>query len=126
MLRRLEKRILVDLPNVEAREQMLRYHLPPILNTNPVINCDIFYSFLAEEMTGYSGSDIKLVCKEAAMQAVRGIFSVLEEKDGGNLEKITVRTITTEDVQRALDKTRPSAAHFGDKYQLWQQQFGSN
>lgn len=29
LLRRLEKRILVPLPSAEAREAMVRYHLPP-------------------------------------------------------------------------------------------------
>ena len=29
LLRRLEKRILVPLPSIEAREMMVRHHLPP-------------------------------------------------------------------------------------------------
>ena len=33
MLRRLEKRILVNLPSEEARKQMLCHHLPPVINT---------------------------------------------------------------------------------------------
>ena len=31
MLRRLEKRILVDLPTKAARFEMLRHHLPPVI-----------------------------------------------------------------------------------------------
>lgn len=57
------------------------------------------------------------------MQAVRGIFQQLETNS--NQTDLAVRTITTQDVQIALDKTRPSAAHFGDKYTTWQEQFGS-
>lgn len=34
MLRRLEKRILVDLPIYEARRSMFHSHLPPIVNPN--------------------------------------------------------------------------------------------
>jgi SpoVK/Ycf46/Vps4 family AAA+-type ATPase len=34
---------------------------------------------------GYSGSDIRLVCKEAAMSAMREAFSVLETCQNGNI-----------------------------------------
>jgi SpoVK/Ycf46/Vps4 family AAA+-type ATPase len=32
---------------------------------------------------GYSGSDIRLVCKEAAMNALREAFSILETRENG-------------------------------------------
>ena len=31
MLRRLEKRILVDLPTIDARKAMFKHHLPPVV-----------------------------------------------------------------------------------------------
>ncbi len=34
---------------------------------------------------GYSGSDIKLVCKEAAMKSVRKVFAILENLNEGIL-----------------------------------------
>lgn len=34
-------------------------------------------------MEGYSGSDIKLVCREAAMRPVRKIFNALENQQSG-------------------------------------------
>lgn len=38
---------------------------------------------LFQETEGYSGSDIKLVCREAAMRPVRKIFNVLENYQSG-------------------------------------------
>uniref|UniRef100_A0A1I8GHE0 Katanin p60 ATPase-containing subunit A-like 2 n=1 Tax=Macrostomum lignano TaxID=282301 RepID=A0A1I8GHE0_9PLAT len=81
MLRRLEKRILVDLPNHEARQKMMEQHLPPISRQPDgglELRCDVDYERAAALTEGYSGSDITLVCKEAAMRVVRKIFDALE------------------------------------------------
>ena len=50
MLRRLEKRILVDLPNPEAREAMLKQYLPPLIHSvegSVEIKTEIDYERLA-------------------------------------------------------------------------------
>lgn len=39
---------------------------------------DTPYDVLVEKSEGYSGSDIRLVCKEAAMQTLRRLMAVLE------------------------------------------------
>jgi len=44
MLRRLEKRILVDLPSQSARLAMFRHHLPPVISQSAFpITTDIDY-----------------------------------------------------------------------------------
>lgn len=48
MLRRLEKRILVDLPICDARKAMLKRYLPPIVNDRPTLKSDLNYQLLAE------------------------------------------------------------------------------
>ncbi|XP_048360275.1 katanin p60 ATPase-containing subunit A-like 2 [Sphaerodactylus townsendi] len=84
MLRRLEKRILVDLPSKEAREAMVQHWLPAVSNSGGVeLRTNLDYASLSQEMEGYSGSDVKLVCKEAAMRPVRKIFSALENHHPG-------------------------------------------
>lgn len=49
MLRRLEKRILVDLPVEEARKKMIAFHLPEVINPDCAleIKTDIDYEYLA-------------------------------------------------------------------------------
>ena len=49
MLRRLEKRILVDLPVPSARRAMIAHHLPPVISTRPIsITSSIDYDRVAE------------------------------------------------------------------------------
>ncbi|CAH8656155.1 unnamed protein product [Dicrocoelium dendriticum] len=132
MLRRLEKRILVDLPNKQARRRMFETFLPPVPSSNTPgfiqLVCHIDYDQAAELTEGYSGSDIRLVCKEAAMSVVRKIFDILESNtDKSQLQKhIRLDPITTEDVEAAIRSTMPSARQLVEKYQEWQRSYGSS
>ncbi|KAM5193443.1 katanin p60 ATPase-containing subunit A-like 2 [Mantella aurantiaca] len=128
MLRRLEKRILVDLPSKEAREAMIQHWLPPVSNSGGVeLRTELQYSTLGEETDGYSGSDIKLVCKEAAMRPVRKIFDALETHQPGNKDMPAIRldTVTTSDFLEVLAHTKPSAKSLAEKYSAWQKEFES-
>ncbi|KAL3313703.1 Katanin p60 ATPase-containing subunit A-like 2 [Cichlidogyrus casuarinus] len=134
MLRRLEKRILVDLPTKEARKVMFKNLLPPVPasnnNTGLELSCRIDYDKVADLTEGYSGSDIRLVCKEAAMRVVRSIFAILENP-ASHMEGIErdvhvkLEPVTTGDVEAALQTTMPSASKLSGKYQDWQRQYGS-
>ncbi|NWU87071.1 KATL2 protein, partial [Onychorhynchus coronatus] len=128
MLRRLEKRILVDLPSKEARQVMIQHWLPPLSNSGGVrLRTELDYSLLSQETDGYSGSDIKLVCKEAAMRPVRKIFDALENHQPGNskLPVIQLDTITTADFLDVITHTKPSAKNLSRKYMAWQREFES-
>ncbi|KAK3910556.1 Putative homeodomain transcription factor [Frankliniella fusca] len=134
LLRRLEKRILVDLPDVEAREQILRHHLPPAPSTpppraraaaKPVLTCHLDYTQLAQETEGYSGADLRLVCKEAAMQALRGVFTHLDS-GAPDCAALHLDAVTTASVRSALARTRPCGARNAERFRAWQQQFGAS
>ncbi|XP_038646400.1 katanin p60 ATPase-containing subunit A-like 2 isoform X2 [Scyliorhinus canicula] len=128
MLRRLEKRILVDLPSKEARQAMILHWLPPLSDSGGVaLRTELDYSLLGEETEGYSGSDIKLVCKEAAMRPVRKIFDALENHQTGknSLPIFHLETVTTNDVLDVIIHTKPSAKKLCQKYTAWQHEYES-
>ncbi|KAL2343654.1 hypothetical protein Fmac_004939 [Flemingia macrophylla] len=123
MLRRLEKRILVPLPEPVARRAMFEELLPPQPD-----NELIPYDLLVERTEGYSGSDIRLLCKETAMQPLRRLMSQLEKRQEEVVpeeELPTVGPIRAEDIEIALKNTRPSAHLHAHKYDKFNADYGS-
>nr|XP_023903606.1 katanin p60 ATPase-containing subunit A-like 2 isoform X1 [Quercus suber] len=122
MLRRLEKRILVPLPEPEARRSMLEELLPSQPDEEKLP-----YDLLVERTEGFSGSDIRLLCKEAAMQPLRRVMALLEERQEvvpeDDLPK--VGPIRHEDVEIALKNTRPSAHLHAHRYEKFNTDYGS-
>ncbi|KAF4360189.1 hypothetical protein F8388_000058 [Cannabis sativa] len=122
MLRRLEKRILVPLPEPEARRAMVEELLPSKPSEE-----NLPYDTLVEKTEGFSGSDIRLLCKEAAMQPLRRLMAQLEDK----LEVVPedelpkVGPITHEDIEAALKNTRPSAHLHAHRYEKFNSDYGS-
>jgi katanin p60 ATPase-containing subunit A1 len=121
----LEKRVLVPLPDEESRESMFRAFL-----TDDLAVSDLDFRDLAHRTQGYSGSDIRLVCKEAAMQPLRKLMDRLKEEYGdGYLDQVDpsevkLELITKEDVAVALERTSASDAYDTAKYEEWQRKFG--
>eukprot|EP00948_MAST-09A_sp_MAST-9A-sp1_P001087 g1087.t1 len=150
MLRRLEKRILVPLPDEEVRKTLFQRNLPSrkskIQNANNesaaptfsnVFGKELDYETYAKQTEGYSGSDIKLVCKEAAMRPMRRL---IDELEGGsllsNVRGDTTRTsnggqiqmdpVVHDDVAAALECVQPSSSHAPALYTKWEEEFGSS
>lgn len=122
MLRRLEKRILVPLPEPEARRAMFEELLPLQPDEEPMP-----YDLLVDRTEGYSGSDIRLLCKETAMQPLRRLMTQLEqEPDVVPEEELPkVGPVVPEDVEAALRNTRPSAHLLAHKYDTFNADYGS-
>ncbi|QRV80906.1 AAA family ATPase [Ceratobasidium sp. AG-Ba] len=66
VLRRLPCRLLVDLPGVEAREEILK-----IMLKDDELASDVNVSELARKTDRFSGSDLKNLCVAAAMDALK-------------------------------------------------------
>ena len=130
LLRRLEKRVLVPLPDQEARRQMVSSFLAGRIGDDCAIDD------YAAQTEGYSGSDLRLVCKEAAMRPVRRLVTQLEAMEssrGGEavpdaeVERLMgANRVTHDDMTLAMKGTKPSAKLFADKYRTWEAQFGSS
>lgn len=127
LLRRLEKRILVPLPEEESRKMMFVSLLTPdIADRNVQESFDLF----AQKTNGYSGSDIRLVCKEASMQPLRRLMDNLHQEYGEDYlddvlpSEVKLDLITKDDVLLALERTSASDAYDTAKYEQWQNKFG--
>lgn len=130
LLRRLEKRILIPLPELEARKSLVNLLVPPSKSDN------LDYEEIASLMEGYSGSDIRLVCKEAAMKPLRRLMDQIEsiqDEDTFDWTPVTdpekvpqPDPVSMEDFQKALETTK-AATHTveNSKYQKWMEEFGS-
>jgi katanin p60 ATPase-containing subunit A1 len=106
MLRRLEKKIFIDLPNIEARKTLFKINLPRDIVDgygNKIVDSGLDYDIAALRTEGYSGSDIALICKEASMSALRELFENIE--NGGNTKR---RLISTHDILKAIEGTKPT------------------
>ena len=120
--RRLEKRILVPLPNMEARKKIFASNL-----LRARCDQDVNMDRLAECTEGYSGADIVSVCKESMMRPLRRIMRRLEDPTLSPTDRTTVSLdpVCMEDVEAALQATRPSAKENIEKYERFSKEFGS-
>ncbi|XP_012266225.2 katanin p60 ATPase-containing subunit A-like 2 [Athalia rosae] len=123
LLRRLEKRILVDLPNAKTRFEFLRTYVDPELSQ------DKEFFEIVQMTEGYSCADIKLICKEAWMMQLRPIWQMLEENkivrsEIGKMNHGTISELSY--LKAALDGIKPTAKHVAEMYQRWKERFGAS
>ena len=114
-LRRFAKRILVPLPDTEARMAQFRLYTAPLTLAD-----DVSLESLAKLSDGYSGSDIKDICQGVQLRVVRELF-----KSGNALDKeTTTRPITVADFKEVMRTRRPSVSpDMLRAYTQWSEQF---
>lgn len=130
VLRRMPRRILVDLPDVETREEILRVSM-----AKNRMASDIDFSEVARQLEGYTGSDIKEVCREAVVCIAHEAAKSLEERSADKREdyadveeeEAMLRPVTREDFTRALQKLSASVSERGREVSRvweWNDQYG--
>ena len=100
-LRRFSKRIIVPLPDIEARMAQFKLYTAPLTLAE-----DVNLETLAKLSDGYSGSDIKDICQGVQLRVVRELF-----KSGNALDKeSTTRPITVADFKEIMRTRKPSVS----------------
>lgn len=119
---RLEKRVLIPLPDTEGREHLLKINLRGIK-----VDDNLNLKEIAEKMKGYSGSDITNVCRDAAMMGMRRITADLEADQIKQLQPEDFDLpVTKQDFIEAIKKTSPSVSNEDIvKYTKWMEEFGA-
>ncbi len=98
---RFEKRIHVPLPNTEARAAILEIHMEDI-EISPTID----FEEMADLTEGYSGRDISIVCREAAMEPIRDLQRTGRLDD--EREILDIRPVSRDDFLSAIENIRPA------------------
>ena len=129
VLRRFPRRILVDLPDARTREEILRVTMK-FNRVSPEVN----FTTVAESLEGYTGSDVKEVCREAVVRISNEQAKILERGGGGEVGGdcsdttfSVLRDVTKEDFSNAIKKLKKSVSEDGistQKVAKWNEEFG--
>jgi vacuolar protein-sorting-associated protein 4 len=95
--RRFERRILVPIPEYEARVRIFEIHTKG-LDLAP----DVDFNLLGEKTDGYAGSDIALICREASLQPIREMDASGAIRD----KEVSARAVNLQDFLEALKNVR--------------------
>ncbi|CAG5059029.1 unnamed protein product [Parnassius apollo] len=117
MLRRLEKRIYIPLPDLKARAQLFETYL----NVRTIeLYPKVDFELLAAKTEGYSGSDVKLACKETLMMNVRKMLpNMLNRSQSGRKDRLDLS-----DIMAAIERTKPVSKNLAKKHVDWQEEMG--
>ncbi|HEY6284002.1 MAG TPA: AAA family ATPase [Nitrososphaerales archaeon] len=116
-LRRFNKRILVPLPDTEARMSQFRLYTAPL-----TLDEDVDLDVLARLSEGHSGSDIKDICQGVQLRVVRELFKTGKALDNNT----TTRPITVADFKEIMRTRKPSVtAEMARAYQQWSNSFNA-
>lgn len=98
---RFEKKIHVPLPDKQARSKIFEIHMEDV-EVSPTVD----YDEMADLTEGYSGRDISVVCREAAMEPIRDLQRSGRMDD--SQEILDIRPVSRDDLLQAIENIRPA------------------
>ena len=102
---RFDREIEIGVPNAEGRLEILQMHTRGM----PLAN-DIDLRELASELHGYTGADIKALCREAAMKALRRYLPEIDlQGEKVSSDALEVIEITNKDFKEGMKEIIPTA-----------------
>lgn len=145
--RRFERRVLIPLPDKDARSYLLRNKLKGLDSKLK----DSDFENIVEKTEGYSGADLEILCRDAAFEPLKLAqrtfkfkelkiegkirYSPVEPSSTGNFKQSSVYDLpegslvlpdlTGSDLEKALVRSKPSVSHSDLKqYDEWTKQYG--
>ncbi|CAN0032033.1 unnamed protein product [Scytosiphon promiscuus] len=127
VLRRMPRRILVDLPDAETREEILKVSM-----AKNRVDASVNFTAITAELEGFTGSDIKEVCREAVVRIAHEKAEELDKAGmAGALEEIDLtaqlRPVTMNDFLEARKKLTASVSEKGRELSRvleWNEEYG--
>ena len=114
-IRRFQKRIMVPLPDYDARLHMLKLYTQH-LNLDPKIDLDEFARLAA----GFSGSDIRDICQSAHLRVIGELFDSGKASD----KHAKPRPLSMDDFKNILADRKPSVSpRVLSTYKEWSEAF---
>jgi transitional endoplasmic reticulum ATPase len=102
---RFDREIEIGVPNIEGRIEILQIH-----TRGMPLAADIDMRQLASELYGYTGADIKALCREAAMKALRRYLPEIDlEGDKVSSDTLEMMEIRNKDFKEGMKEIIPTA-----------------
>ena len=125
--RRFEKRILINLPDLEARKSLLKISLKDV-----ALDDGVDLDAVAEGLANFSGADITAFCRDAALMSMRKMVkgkspAEIKEILANRTEDIGNKPVTMDDFNEAMERSTSSVQEADvKKHQTWIKRHGSH
>ncbi|HDO19888.1 MAG TPA: AAA family ATPase [Thermoplasmatales archaeon] len=101
---RFDREVEIGVPNRKGRLEILKIH-----TRNMPLGKDVDLGKIADVTYGFVGADLEMLCKEAAIIALRRVIPDMSKVDSITRETIEKLIVTMDDFKNALKIVRPSA-----------------